>query len=58
MKKMVWLVWVFCVALSICVVGRAQTTKDPVVLPSTTGLQTETDEYTRYELLGSEKEKF
>ncbi len=58
MKKMVCPVWVFCVALSICVVGRAQTTKDPVVLPSATGLQTETDEYTRYELLAPETASF
>src|SRR5260370_4066759 len=57
-KKMFRLVFVFCVAFSLCVVGRAQATKDGVVLPSATGAQTETDEYTRYELLAPETASF
>jgi hypothetical protein len=44
-------------ALSIGVVGYAQV-KDGVVLPSATGEQTETDEYTRYELLAPETASF
>ena len=55
MTKLVGALLVFCVALSIDAVGRAQVVKDPVVLPSATGAQTETDEYTRYELLAPEK---
>jgi hypothetical protein len=51
MKKMVWSVFVFCLALLVCLVGRAQGTKDGVV-------QTETDEYTRYELLAPETASF
>jgi hypothetical protein len=47
-----------CIALSICSTGRAQVTKDAVVLPSATGAQTETDEYTRYELLAPETASF
>jgi len=43
-------------ALSVCV--RAQAVKDGVVLPSATGAQTETDEYTRYELLAPETASF
>ena len=58
MKKMVCSVWVVGVALSICNVGHAQATKDGVVLPSATGTQTETDEYTRYELLAPETASF
>jgi hypothetical protein len=58
MKKMPWLVCVFCCVLSICIVGRAQAPKDGVVLPSATGVQTETDEYTRYELLAPETASF
>jgi hypothetical protein len=57
-KKMVWSVVVFCFGLSICVVGRAQAAKDGVMLPSATGTQTETDEYTRYELLAPETATF
>src|SRR6202011_2710365 len=49
---------VFCCAVSICVVGRAQAAKDGVMLPSATGAQTETDEYTRYELLAPETSSF
>ena len=48
----------FCFALSTCNAGRAQTNKDAVVLPSATGAQTETDEYTRYELLAPESASF
>jgi hypothetical protein len=48
----------FCIALSICVVGRAQVPNDGVMLPSATGAQTETDEYTRYELLAPETASF
>jgi hypothetical protein len=58
MKKMVWSVFVFCAALSICVVGRAQAAKDGVLLPSATETQTETDEYTRYELLAPDTASF
>jgi hypothetical protein len=58
MKKMVCLGVAFCFGLSICGSGRAQTTKDGVVLPSATGMQTETDEYTRYELLAPETASF
>src|SRR5580698_8114311 len=49
---------VLCFALSVCNAGRAQTNKDPVVLPSAKGAQTETDEYTRYELLAPETSSF
>ena len=58
MKKMVCSALVVGVALSICNVGHAQATKDRVVLPSATGTQTETDEYTRYELLAPETASF
>jgi hypothetical protein len=47
---------VLWLALSVC--GRAQAVKDGVVLPSATGAQTETDEYTRYELLAPETASF
>src|ERR1700731_4212125 len=56
--KMICPVFGFCVALLICVVGRAQAPNDGVVLPSATGAQTETDEYTRYELLAPETASF
>jgi hypothetical protein len=58
MKKMVCSGVALCVALSICGTGRAQTAKDGVVLPSAVGTQTETDEYTRYELLAPETASF
>ena len=59
MKRDVWSDGLaFCVAVSICVVGHAQANKDAVVLPSATGAQTETDEYTRYELLAPETASF
>ena len=39
--------------------AEAQSTKDAVVFPSATGMQTETDEYdTRYELLAPETASF
>ncbi len=47
---------VLWLALSVC--ARAQAVKDGVVLPSATGAQTETDEYTRYELLAPETASF
>ena len=58
MKRMVCSGVALCLALSISVVGRAQAAKDGVVLPSATGEQTETDEYTRYELLAPETASF
>jgi hypothetical protein len=45
-------------ALFGCVIGGTQTVKDGVVFPSATGAQTETDEYTRYELLAPETARF
>jgi hypothetical protein len=57
-KKMVCPGVALCFALSIGIAGRAQATKDAVVLPSATGTQTETDEYTRYELLAPETASF
>jgi hypothetical protein len=58
-----------CAALTVCLIfgsasaARAQTPSEPdvrdaVVLPSATGTQTETDEYTRYELLAPETASF
>ncbi|HXC94743.1 MAG TPA: hypothetical protein VNU92_03535 [Edaphobacter sp.] len=41
-----------------CAGAWAQATKDAVILPSATGAQTETDEYTRYELLAPETASF
>ena len=58
MKKMVCPGLGLCVALWICVIGHAQAVKDGVVLPSASGAQTETDEYTRYELLAPETASF
>lgn len=48
----------FCLALPTCEAGLAQAAQDSVVLPSATGAQTETDEYTRYELLAPETASF
>jgi hypothetical protein len=56
-EKIVYAV-VMLLALSNCVSGGAQTVKDGVVFPSATGAQTETDEYTRYELLAPESASF
>jgi hypothetical protein len=58
MKKIVWYGLVAGVALTFCSPGLAQANKDAVVLPSATGTQTETDEYTRYELLAPETASF
>ena len=49
---------VICLAPLGGVDGFGQITKDAVVLPSATGAQTETDEYTRYELLAPETSSF
>ena len=45
-------------AFSACTAGWTQTTRDAVVFPAATGAQTETDEYTRYELLAPETASF
>jgi hypothetical protein len=58
MKKMLCFAVTLCVGLSSCHHSSAQATKDGVVLPSATGTQTETDEYTRYELLAPETTSF
>jgi hypothetical protein len=58
MKRMFCSGVLLCAALFTCAVGRPQTTKDGVVLPSATVVQTETDEYTRYELLAPETASF
>jgi hypothetical protein len=58
MKRMFCSGVLLCAALFTCAAGRPQTTKDGVVLPSATGVQTETDEYTRYELLAPETASF
>jgi uncharacterized protein (TIGR03435 family) len=58
MKKMVGSVVVFCFVVLLCGVGRAQALKDGVVLPSATSAQTETDGYTRSELLAPETASF
>src|SRR5579864_9252207 len=57
MKTIVFPTLVCCAVLSIGVAGLAQA-KDGVVLPSPTGAQTESDEYTRYELLSPETASF
>ncbi|HEX3968671.1 MAG TPA: hypothetical protein VHW70_11945 [Edaphobacter sp.] len=57
-KRMVCSGVVLCVAFSAGAAGWAQTTKDAVVLPSAAGAQTETDEYTRYELMAPETASF
>jgi hypothetical protein len=58
MKTMFCCGGVVLFALSMCAVSRGQTQKDGVVLPAATGAQTETDEYTRYELLAPETASF
>ena len=45
-------------AFSACTAGWTQTTGDGVVFPAAKGAQTETDEYTRYELLAPETASF
>jgi hypothetical protein len=57
-KNMVCCGVLFCLALSTGEAGLAQAAKDGVVLPSAAGAQTETDEYTRYELLAPETASF
>jgi hypothetical protein len=57
-KRMIGPGVALCFVLSAGIAGRAQATKDAVVLPSATGAQTETDEYTRYELLAPETASF
>jgi hypothetical protein len=58
MKKIFSVGVAFCFALSISGFSEAQMSKDALVLPSATGAQTETDEYTRYELLAPEMASF
>jgi len=52
----------FAVAVCLAMLGTlgagAQLSKDAIVLPSASGTQTETDEYTRYELLAPETASF
>jgi hypothetical protein len=51
--------WVaLCLSLSLCQSGYAQSSKDGVFVPAATTAQTETDEYTRYELLEPESASF
>jgi hypothetical protein len=57
-KRMIGLGVAVCFVLFVAVAAPGQTTKDAVVLPSATGTQTETDEYTRYELLAPETASF
>jgi hypothetical protein len=45
-------------SLSVCATVRAQQAKDGVFVPAATTAQTETDEYTRYELLEPESASF
>jgi hypothetical protein len=58
MKKMVCSGVALGFALSMGSFAYPQAAKDGVALPSATGLQTETDEYTRYELLAPETASF
>src|SRR6202453_4374185 len=61
MKEIVSSGFAFCVALSMCSVvdvQARQTMKDGVHFPAATVGQTETDEYTRYELLAPETASF
>lgn len=48
----------FLVSATPGLVAQTPPTSDPVVLPSSSGVQTETDEYTRYELLAPESSSF
>jgi hypothetical protein len=51
--------WVFPAVLFSCHAGlQAQTNPDAIAYPTATGAQTETDEYTRYELLAPETASF
>jgi hypothetical protein len=61
MKELICAVAALCFACSVCFVADAQpaqTTADGVFLPASTTVQTETDEYTRYELLAPETASF
>jgi hypothetical protein len=61
MKALICAVAALCFACSVCFVAdaqSAQTTADGVFLPASTAVQTETDEYTRYELLAPETASF
>jgi hypothetical protein len=58
LMKIFWFAVLLCVVSSAGSFSAAQATKDGVVLPSATGAQTETDEYTRYELLAPETASF
>jgi hypothetical protein len=58
MKTMFCCGVVLLFTVSTCAVSRGQVQKDGVVFPSATGAQTETDEYTRYELLAPETASF
>ncbi|MEI9977426.1 MAG: hypothetical protein WDN23_00245 [Edaphobacter sp.] len=57
-QKAIYFSAAICLSLLSCAVSPAQATKDAVVFPSATGAQTETDEYTRYELLAPETASF
>jgi hypothetical protein len=58
LQKMMRFCVLLCFPLSICVAARSQVAKDGVFVPSATEAQTETDEYTRYELLEPESASF
>src|SRR3984885_10371261 len=57
-KHAIYFLAVICLSLSSGTASLGQGTKDAVVLPSATGTQTETDEYTRYELLAPDTASF
>src|ERR1700733_1862217 len=57
-KHAIYFLAVICLSLSSGTASLGQGTKDAVVLPSATGAQTETDEYTRYELLAPQTASF
>ncbi len=57
-QKAIYFSAAICLSLLSCAVSPAQAPKDAVVFPSATGAQTETDEYTRYELLAPETARF
>ncbi len=47
-----------CLTLSLCIHAHAQAPADAIAYPTASGTQTETDEYTRYELLAPETASF
>src|SRR3984885_15150534 len=57
-KQAIYFLAVICLSLSSGTASPAQGTKDAIILPSATGAQTETDEYTRCELLAPETASF